>query len=231
MAREIDTLWKKLRSRFTSDCKAADHLRRRSHSYDKVVESVKLGYWPGSIYMKYEDPALSKLIYAWRDKPALVFPLRSLGGVVWGLQFERCGEGKSERGIYFFPGAETQGVFFFTDDFQWDTFKSSRECVIVEGCLDALSLSYYCKSVLSTIKAYTAESQIRALTRWCKRIHSCLDNDDVGNKATATLMKKTKDKVEVNRIFLPYKDSQELLELGKLENVVRTKLPVTTWKV
>lgn len=231
MTAELNTLWKKLARRFTEDSPAADRLRFRGHSFEDVASRVQLGYFSGSVRMDFEDKKLRMLVRSWEDRKALVYPLRSLGGHLYGLVFESCAKTeKSTRDVYLVPAAKYHGVFFYTDDMEWEKLQKSRFAVVVEGSLDVLALSKHCSCVFGTNKAFVSEGQLRSLSRWCDTLYAAQDNDATGDEAASALTWKSKGVLRVSRVKWPKKDPQELHESGKLLNVVRAKLPALTWK-
>lgn len=225
MATELDNFWSYLKSKYSPDCEAQKYLTSRGHEFERLSKHFQLGFLPSKYFFKFEKGShLGKFVWRWQKEgmgPAAVYPLRSLGGLVWGLMFSQCK--RSSIRLYTLPEATSQALFCYTDSFDWARFHAEGSCVLVEGALDALSLSYHCPTVLSTVRAFTTRPQFRVLKRWCTTVYDCLDSDATGREAGSILARN----LHTVPLALPLKDPQELHERGILAEWAREKLPIS----
>lgn len=151
-----------------------------------MLKSFGTGFYRGTTFVPIETEGLRIRLWKWGEgEPAVVFPLRTLGGALLGFQLGALHPGKYED--YFLPGAGKRGLFYYPDTFDWECFHEHGKVVITEGCHDANALSLVLKCVLSCLSARVTRGQSRGLQRWCDCIYCAFDNDETGEKAHETL--------------------------------------------
>lgn len=189
---------------------AEKYLQSRGYPLQKFRD-WGLGYYKGTYNLPIQDKSFKLYLWKWGETPAMVYPLRTLGGSVLGFQL-----GALERSKYddfFLEGAGDRGLFFYPSTFDWECFHRHGKVVLVEGCLDALALSTALRCVLSCLSARLTRGQSRGVKRWTQQLFCAYDNDSKGEEA----YEKVKHfwdvpRTSLHRITPLLKDPQDMLE-------------------
>lgn len=201
------------------DTPAAQYLNGRGYPHLKA-QSLGVGYYRGDTLVPLENKQLRGFLWGWGEgKPAVVYPLRSLGGSLLGLQFGALAPGQYKD--YFLPEASHRGMFFYPDTTDFESMYKTKMACVVEGALDACALHQRMAVVLSCLTAKATPAQVRSLHRWCDLVYCAFDNDEAGTRGHNEL-EKSKNGFRVVRVLPPVKDPQVLLEKGALDPWVRT---------
>lgn len=221
MAAEQDLayLFRSCRSAFVEGCPAARYLESRGYPFSKA-NAFGVGYYRGDTALPLEERGLKGFLWGWGEgRPAVMYPLRSLGGSLLGVQLGALEPGQYKD--YFLPDATLRGAFFYPDTVDFELLYRTRMACTVEGALDACALNQRMGVVFGCTTAKATSAQIRALYRWCDLVYNVFDNDEAGHRGAADL-EKNRNGFRVIRAVPPVKDPQVLWEKGTLDQWVRT---------
>ncbi|MDP2726686.1 MAG: toprim domain-containing protein, partial [Dehalococcoidia bacterium] len=154
------------------------YLLRRGYPFG-VLPSMGLGYYKGSVALQILSRNLRGFLWKWGEETkAVLYPLRTLGGTLTGIQLGATKEKRYED--FLIPGAGKRGTFFYPENFDWVEFHRRGKVVLVEGCLDACALSLHLKCVLGCLSARVTQGQQFGLKRWAQQIYCTFDGDEAG---------------------------------------------------
>lgn len=196
------------------DCPGFTYLKKRGYSFEDV-ETLGLGFYRGSTALPLTEKALWGFLRGWGEgKPAIVYPLRTLGGELLGIQLGALSPGDYKD--FFVAGAGKRGLFFYPDTFDWECFHRHGKVVLVEGCLDACSLSLKVRCVLGCLSARVTPAQHRGLKRWAQEVYCMFDRDEAGERAAQKFLCLWDGSgTSAHRVRSLLKDPQQMLETDK----------------
>lgn len=196
------------------DCPGFSYLEKRGYSF-KDLESLGLGFYRGSTALPLKEKALWGFLRGWGEgNPAIVYPLRTLGGELLGIQLGAIRPGEYKD--FFSLGAGKRGLFFYPDNFDWNFFHNQGKVVLVEGCLDTCSLSLSVRCVLGCLSARVTPAQHRGLRRWAQEVYCMFDKDEAGERAAQKfLLSWDEGGSSAHRVRSLLKDPQQMLEMDR----------------
>ncbi len=177
------------------------------------ASSMGLGYYRGRTGLVLGD-GLRAFLRAWGEREAIVFPLRTLGGSLVGVELGAIGE--KYYSDYMLPESGRRGGFFYTDTFDWKNFHKYREVVLTEGAYDGCVVSKYLKCVLSCLTATVSAGQFRGLKRWAEKVYCTFDRDSAGDKGHDRLKRRAGTSMTVLRVVPKASDPNDMERLGTL---------------
>jgi len=199
---------------FFDDQRGLEYLRDRRNIHTKeIYEAFRVGFANGSLMNTL--PRSGELIETLKELGILtsrgkeffyhrvVFPIFNEDGQVVGIYGRAIDENSSVPHLYL-PGPH-QGVF------NWQAAKRSRDLLLTEGIIDALSL-YQAgfKDVISLygVKGLTPDHLALFKKYRTKKIFLALDNDEAGEEACLPIAEALSP-VECFKVVLPVKDAND----------------------